>query len=236
LTVVEQRLQALNITSRLGRLQDVIYAQAGRPDVWHDITQGSNGTLPNGNQSNAVAGWDTATGWGVPDYEGLFNSLLEVTTSTPIPPTAISTMLGTPMFGGLSEVLTSDNIYYQIGSVGIPQFGQAAAVGVQFFVPTDSAVMTINFQSNAGIVGGTNMVWLYNWGTGNYDLIGAKPMDAAGSNDKFINVPRSKVALYVSGSGEVDMILRGHLPIRPFNNAVPSPFTYKLDFVQLLVR
>lgn len=33
---------------RFGRIQDLIYAQDGRTDVWHDITSGNVGTLPNG--------------------------------------------------------------------------------------------------------------------------------------------------------------------------------------------
>lgn len=49
---------------RFGRIQDLIYSQAGRSDVYTDITSGANGNLPNGTASSAHAGWDTVTGWG----------------------------------------------------------------------------------------------------------------------------------------------------------------------------
>jgi subtilase family serine protease len=55
---------------RLGRLQDLIYQQNGNPLVWHDITKGSNGTLPNGLPSDASAGWDTCSGWGAVNWDG----------------------------------------------------------------------------------------------------------------------------------------------------------------------
>ncbi len=49
---------------RFGRIQDVIYAQNGRTDVWYDVVSGSNGTLPNGSTSSCTAKWDFVTGWG----------------------------------------------------------------------------------------------------------------------------------------------------------------------------
>ncbi|MFO0783493.1 MAG: protease pro-enzyme activation domain-containing protein [Phycisphaerales bacterium] len=49
---------------RFGRLQNVIYAQDGRSDVWYDITSGNNGTLPNGSSSSAGVKFDMVTGWG----------------------------------------------------------------------------------------------------------------------------------------------------------------------------
>jgi hypothetical protein len=37
--------------------------------VWHDITSGNNGTLPDGTPSTCHAGWDTVTGWGPMDFQ-----------------------------------------------------------------------------------------------------------------------------------------------------------------------
>jgi xanthomonalisin len=39
---------------RFGRIQDLIYSQNGRSDVWFDITSGNNGTLPNGSSSSCT--------------------------------------------------------------------------------------------------------------------------------------------------------------------------------------
>ncbi len=77
--ILEQRLSlnggSLGISRyRLGRVQDLIYAQNGRSDVWFDILTGNNGTLPSGAASNAQAGWDTVTGWGAPNFDALYTS------------------------------------------------------------------------------------------------------------------------------------------------------------------
>lgn len=53
---------------RFGRIQDLVYSQNGRSDVWYDVTSGSNGTLPNGAASNATAGWDFCTGFGAINF------------------------------------------------------------------------------------------------------------------------------------------------------------------------
>lgn len=60
---------------RMGRIQDLIYAQNGRTDVWFDVQSGANGNLPNGSTSVAGTGWDFATGWGAIDWNGFLNAV-----------------------------------------------------------------------------------------------------------------------------------------------------------------
>ncbi len=60
---------------RQGNLAPLIYSQNGSSTIWHDVTTGNNGNLPNGNPSNGAAGWDTVTGWGVPDFNALAATL-----------------------------------------------------------------------------------------------------------------------------------------------------------------
>lgn len=67
---------------RLGRLQDLIYAQNGKAGTWFDVTTGSNGRLPDGTMSIAHSGWDMVTGWGAPNMQ----MLLPVFISTPTGP------------------------------------------------------------------------------------------------------------------------------------------------------
>ena len=59
-------------------LQNVIYAQNGRTDVWFDVVTGSNGTLPsaiNGSTSSVcTAKWDTVTGWGAMNVDAFVAS------------------------------------------------------------------------------------------------------------------------------------------------------------------
>lgn len=59
---------------RFGRIQDLIYSQNGRSDVWFDVTSGANGTLPDGSSSSAHAGWDYVTGWGAINWVGFVAS------------------------------------------------------------------------------------------------------------------------------------------------------------------
>ena len=61
---------------RFGRIQDLLYSFNGDSTVFYDITSGSNGTLPNGEPSNATAGWDTATGWGTMIFSGFVAKVL----------------------------------------------------------------------------------------------------------------------------------------------------------------
>jgi subtilase family serine protease len=69
---------------RFGRIQDLFYSQNGRSDVWHDITSGSNGTLPSGSASNAGVGWDTVTGWGAIDFNAFTQSVVFTCTAPSI--------------------------------------------------------------------------------------------------------------------------------------------------------
>ncbi len=90
LSNVEQRLYstggrgANTNKGRLGRIQDRIYAQNGRSDVWFDITSGNIGNLPssgssglNSTPANAVAGWDFATGWGAMNFNTFYKTFFE---------------------------------------------------------------------------------------------------------------------------------------------------------------
>ena len=63
---------------RFGRIQDLLYSLNGNPTVFYDIISGTNGSLPDGSDSNAVAGWDTASGWGTPIFSGLINFVLGI--------------------------------------------------------------------------------------------------------------------------------------------------------------
>jgi subtilase family serine protease len=76
LGTMQQRLVAAGQSPRLGRIQDFIYSQNGRSDVWFDVTNGNTGFLPNGAFGTGHAGWDFVTGWGAPNLNGLYATLL----------------------------------------------------------------------------------------------------------------------------------------------------------------
>ncbi len=83
LILCEQKLFAARGTARLGRIQDRIYSQNGRSDVWFDVTTGTSiGRLPtsgggslNRTQATPKAGWDFATGWGSVNFNAFYGTL-----------------------------------------------------------------------------------------------------------------------------------------------------------------
>ena len=73
---------------RFGRIQNLLYSQNGRTDVWFDVISGSNGTLPNGSASSCTAKWDFVTGWGCMDINAFVttqNPLFSITTPNGVP-------------------------------------------------------------------------------------------------------------------------------------------------------
>lgn len=73
---------------RMGRIQNLIYSQNGRTDVWYDVISGSNGNLPSGTASSCTPKWDFVTGWGCMDVNAFVNTqnpLFTITTPNGVP-------------------------------------------------------------------------------------------------------------------------------------------------------
>jgi subtilase family serine protease len=132
LALVEQNLitnKYLSGVKRLGRIQDTLYGFNGNSSVFFDVTSGNVGTLPNGSQANATAGWDFATGLGAVNFNGLYNALAAGTgqvQSISVSPnsfiggstTSLSgtvTLTSAAQVGGLTVALSSSD-----GSVVVP--------------------------------------------------------------------------------------------------------------------
>ncbi len=86
---------------RFGRINDLLYSYNGNSSIFFDITSGSNGTLPSGSTSTAAAGWDTVTGWGAINIQGLVNQVLGITTKV-----SSLTVSATSIEGGNGTILT----------------------------------------------------------------------------------------------------------------------------------
>ena len=92
LAVAEQKIIALGGLppnsagkQRFGRIQNLFYSQNGRSDVWHDITSGNNGTLPDGSGTGAAGpAWDYCTGWGAIDFNGFVNAYVPPPPPAPV--------------------------------------------------------------------------------------------------------------------------------------------------------
>jgi hypothetical protein len=157
------------------------------------------------------------------------------TSGTAIPPSSMSTYVGNYIFGDQTAVATSDDIYYQIGSAQFGTIGQAAGADASFTVPTNTSVMTIDLEAVAGAAGGTSNVWLFNWNTGQYTLIGSAPIPASGDTIKSFSVPIEDIHNYVGPGGSVLAKVRGHFPQKPFSPP-PPVFNYRIDLFRLVIR
>ncbi len=234
--ILEQRLEAAGLTARLGRVSDAIYAMNGRPDVWLDILSGANGTLPNGQQGVCTPGWDFVTGWGAPDYDGMFNVLSGPTN----PPTLVApddpvvSAIGTYVDGTNLSLIDSDDNLFLVNSSFFGHFGSAAGVDLTFTLPGTPTSLAVQFDASAGRVGGAIMVWAWNWNTSTYDLVGDAAMSGSQGFVQVIRI-RKDLANYVDGSNHVQLRFRGHFPVRPFG-ALPGPFTFSLDQLELQVQ
>jgi hypothetical protein len=157
-------------------------------------------------------------------------------TGVEVAPDAATTFVGIDIIGGPAELSLSDDLYYQIGSVPIAQFGQLAGLDADYTIQPDMTNISIKVEAVAGVLGGTNTVWLWNWTLQRWDLIGSTPIIVSGNTQKVLAVRSADVPKYIGAAGAVKLRLRGHLPLKPFVNTMPNPFTYRVDLLKLLTR
>lgn len=130
---------------RFGRIQNLIYGQNGRSDVWFDVTSGNNGTLPNGSSSNAGAGWDFVTGWGAINWDSFVN-VLAGSLSAPAAPTNLAATAGNGQISltwtasanatgyKVFRSTTSGSGYSQVGTPSATNFTDSPLTnGTQYF-------------------------------------------------------------------------------------------------------
>ena len=223
LTIVEQKLVslgALPVNSagkrRLGRLQDVIYAQNGRSDVYFDILTGSNGVLPNSSVSSAGTNWDFVTGFGSVDFNALTNSLASaaVPPLTLVPNSAsVYASQGVNPVGTVSTLASTDGQVYAVSSVPQTGIGQAAAVQANFQTSADlskASAMTISVTAAAGTPI-TNYVYIYNYATKAYDTIYTSALSTGATS---FSVTLSNWTNYINSSKQIIIVDRAVYPSR----------------------
>ncbi|HWA83091.1 MAG TPA: hypothetical protein VG820_06660, partial [Fimbriimonadaceae bacterium] len=190
----EQRL-----SSRLGRMQDVIYAQNGRSDVWYDITSGGNGTLPDGSSSTCHAGWDFVTGWGAPNFDALYNSLATVNTV----PSSYQVLHGSYMSGTVASLANVDSNYLsvqQVVSALISQPPVDVLVTGTTTITTPSS-LTFKVVGHASTIHINQIIRLYNVTTSGWDTVDTR---TATTSDQTVTISvTSNASRYVAADGTV---------------------------------
>ena len=182
---------------RLGRIQDYIYKQRGRSDIYFDILTGSTGSLPNGDLAVAGKGWDFCTGWGAIDFTAFANGY-RTTVSESEPATDATSYIGVSPLGSAADLAVADGKGFSINSVS-SSAGQVA--GSVITVTTKSPASSLVGLSLKLVVIGkktaTNYVYLYNIKTNSYDLITGINL-TGGSDTVTFDVPN--ITNYVNGN------------------------------------
>lgn len=159
---------------RFGRIQDLIYAQNGRSDVWLDITSGSNGTLPNGTASNAGTGWDFVTGWGPINWDNFIATQVSATpdfsvsaspaSQTVAPGGSTAYMATVTASGGFSDTVTFSVSGLPSGATGsfsptsVPGSGSSTiSVTTLSTTPAGTYTLTITGTSSGMVVHSTTV-------------------------------------------------------------------------------
>lgn len=179
---------------RLGRLQDLIYYQNGRDDVWFDVVSGSNGQLPNGQgASNCGPEWDTVTGWGAVQFSGLMQSLLG---ATDVSPTSLSTV-GDLLFGNLASLkaIDGDRLKLQVSNASddVYPIGIVIEATSPLYRP---GRMALSATLQASIPGRQLLVRLWDWSQGRFITVGT------------VAAPTSETTLQFEAPGDVTRFLQ----------------------------
>lgn len=199
ITTLEQRLAAAGMTARLGRMQDMIYAQNGRSDVWYDITSGNNGTLPDGSSSSAHAGWDFVTGWGAPNFDAWYNALAVVSNV----PTGYQVLHGTYVSGNVASLASVDQNYLTVQQV-VSQILSQPPVDVLVTgttTVTNPSSLTFKVVSHSSTIHLNQVIRLFNVSTNSWTTVDTR---AATTSDQTVTVTiNANAAQYVAANGTV---------------------------------
>jgi subtilase family serine protease len=134
---------------RFGRMQDLIYSQNQRSDVWLDITSGtSNGTLPDGSTSSPHAGWDFETGWGPINWNAFV-----ATQGSPTPDFSMSTTPSSQTVtagSGTSYTTSTAGINGFAGTISLSVSGVPSGASASFSPTSVSAGGSATLSVNSG--------------------------------------------------------------------------------------
>lgn len=204
LGTLEQRLTANGQTGRFGRINNLLYAENGRSDIWFDITSGSNGKLPDGTTSNATVGWDFVTGWGAPNFDAWYTALAAQT----VTPASLNVFRGVTVSGNLASLATIDKNYLAVhaGFTTSPSESPIQLIIGGTSNLASASNLEVDVTGHASTGGLTQYVEAYNWTTSAYVLIDSR---AAPTADATIKLTVANPNQYIqSGTKAVQVRVR----------------------------
>jgi len=221
LSTLEQRLAANGQTKRFGRINDLIYSENERSDVWYDITTGSgNGTLPNGQASNPTTNWDFVTGWGAPNFDGWYNAL---STST-VAPSSFTILTGSLVSGNLASLANNDSNYLVVNqgvvaSSAIPPV-QVVVQGVSTLASVSSLKFDLVAHTSSSL---QQTIQLYDWTTLTYVTVSTT---ASTTSDSTIEVTASNPNRFIQSGTHLVQAKIAYLQTGPVTS---SPWSADLN-------
>ncbi len=151
---------------------------------------------------------------------------------------SLTSFMGTYNAGGLAEATTSDNLTFDVDSILLPGQGHFGAVQADFLIAEPGAGVTeLNVKVETNVdpgVSATGTVFLWNWNQNRFEYGKAFPVRRLGNDIQSVKL-KTSLAKYVSGTGQVRVVIRAHDPFR-FRGTSPSPFRLRTDLVKLTVK
>lgn len=200
--ILEQRLAANGQTARLGRMQDMIYAENGRADIWYDILTGNNSNpyLPDHSQSTAHAGWDTVTGWGAPNFDAWYTALAIVRTV----PSSYQIFYGSYSSGSVASLAGVDQNYLVVRQVIPPIVSQPPidVIVTGTTTVTNPSQLTFQLVAHSNLSNITQTVKLYNVSTSGWQTVDTRTATNASDQTVLVSIS-TNAGQFVAADGTV---------------------------------
>jgi hypothetical protein len=142
-------------------------------------------------------------------------------------PSGVTTVAGTLLSGNKTSLYTQDSVTLDIQSKSVAGLGQVAGFNSVYTIPFTEAVDTLRlFLKCSGPSGASALVSLRNVRTGAYDQVTTFGLATTGIS-KTIELTPAQIALYVSSTKQVSMIVRSVSPSH--SGIAPVVYTFKAD-------
>jgi hypothetical protein len=202
-----------------------IYFAAGTMDPWNSTT--------NGYPWYDAATWD-GNGVGRGDWTARTDTLLftakylEIGLPDYVAANSVSTLHGSYVSGGTSDIAGADDYSYQINAATY-QSSKATAAELQFTVPSAIATVALNvcLRASVYICGGYVEIW--NWNTSQYESVSYFTL-ATVKEEALISLPTG--SNYMNGSRVMKLKV---LAVYEYLVSPAPAFSTELDLAQLVV-
>ena len=142
----------------------------------------------------------------------------------PVLASGLTTVAGTLVSGGKPSLTNVDSANLVIQTQQVSGLGQVGGFNAVYQLPFTGGVDTLRaFVTCSGPNGSSALISLLNVRTGRFEQVSTMGLSSAATS-KMIDLTPAQIALYVSGTNQVSMIVRGVSPSRAGTSSVPFLF------------